>query len=127
MDATGLIDLAEKNGVRLNLAPNGKIKISGSQLNIDRWEPELQEHKIKIIEILQMAKIFEKLYTHLAPKYEWGDVDYQAWKSDFKIEPALTIQTLNALKNAYQEGRYQNMCKKDWIPIQKIRQENDQH
>ena len=113
MNTIELITLAEKDGLRLNLSTNGKIKIVGNESSLNKWQPRIQEHKPKIIEILKLADDFEALYAHLAPKYQWDDSDYQAWKSDFKHESVLTIQILNAVKNAYQEGRYQNMRSKD--------------
>ena len=120
MNTIDLITLAEKDGLRLNLSSNGKIKVIGNESSLNKWQPTIQEHKPKIIEILKLANDFERLYAHLAPKYEWGDADYHAWKSDFKRESTLTIQTLNALKNAYQEGRYQNICSKDWERLELI-------
>lgn len=117
MNPIQLIALAEKDGLRLNLSGNGKIKVIGNESSLNKWQPTIQEHKPKIIEILRMSKIFENLYADLAPKYKWDDLDYQAWKSDFKRESTLTIQTLNALKNAYQEGRYQNIHQQDWVNL----------
>ena len=115
MNPSRLIALVEKDGVRLNLSPDGKIRIIGSQSNLDKWQSTLQEHKLEIVEILTIANSFEALYAYLAPKYEWGDLDYSAWKKDFQLDPRLTCKTLRALKNAYQEGRYQNICHKDWV------------
>ena len=115
MNPARLIALAEQDGVRLNLSSNGKIKIVGSESNLDKWQSTLQEHKPQIIEILTIANSFEALYAYLAPKYEWGNLDYSAWKEDFRYDPYLTHQTLCALKSAYQEGRYQNICHKDWV------------
>jgi hypothetical protein len=115
MNPARIIALAEQDGVRLNLSSNGKIKIVGSESNLDKWQSTLQEHKPQIIEILTIANSFEKLYAFLAPKYEWGDLDYEAWRNDFQLDPQLTCKTLRALRNAYQEGRYQNICHKDWV------------
>ena len=55
---------------------------------------------------------FEDLYKFLAPKNDWSEVDYAAWRNDLTVDKKLTIGCLRALQNACEAGRV--MTNEDW-------------
>ena len=55
---------------------------------------------------------FEDLYKFLAPKNDWSEADYAAWRNDLTEDKKLTIGCLRALQNAYEAGRV--MTNDDW-------------
>ena len=55
---------------------------------------------------------FEDLYNFLAPKNDWSEADYAAWRNDLAEDKKLTIGCLRALQNACEAGRA--MTSEDW-------------
>ncbi len=55
---------------------------------------------------------FEDLYNFLAPKNDWSEADYAAWRNDLAEDKKLTIGCLRALQSAYEAGRV--MTNEDW-------------
>jgi hypothetical protein len=55
---------------------------------------------------------FEDLYKFLAPKNDWSEADYAAWRNDLAEDKKLTIVCLRALKSAYEAGRV--LTNEDW-------------
>jgi hypothetical protein len=55
---------------------------------------------------------FEDLYKFLAPKNDWSEADYAAWRNNLAQDKKLTIACLRALQSAYEAGRV--MTNEDW-------------
>ena len=55
MSPTEIIERATGGGVLLALLPSGNISMKGEQAAIDRWLPEIRQHKSGIVALLRLS------------------------------------------------------------------------
>lgn len=110
--------MAEKDGINLSLTAAGKVKASGNEAMLYKWQPMIKEYKPELIKSLkEKTKEFESLYEYLAPLHGWIELDRQAWASDLERCPDETMNCLRALKSAWNNGRYGCPTSEDWARL----------
>ena len=86
MSPAEIIERASEEGVLLALSPSGRISAKGNPSVLDRWLPELKQHKEQIISELQLEKRRAKILSILRNNPE---VNYAIDVVDPNSDPVL--------------------------------------
>ena len=115
MNAQQLVSAAMDDGLNLNLLPNGNLKIAGQEHIYQKWIHQIREQKAAIVPLLGSKHEFESLFSYIAPKADWTQSDYLAWRNDFELTPQTVLECLRALHRSWTEGRYGWLIRSDWV------------
>jgi hypothetical protein len=86
MSPAEIIERASAEGVLLALSPSGRISAKGKPSVLDRWLPEIKQHKNQIISELQLEKRRAKILSILRNNPE---VNYAIDVVDADSDPVL--------------------------------------
>jgi len=86
MSPAEIIERASEEGVLLALSPSGRISAKGQPSVLDRWLPEIKQHKDQIISELQLEKRRAKILSILRDNPE---VNYAIDVVDANSDPVL--------------------------------------